>query len=173
MSTPTKRPLLVSTPEDPSTPLPSASNASRLWFFGFATLIVAGVVAAFVFQPAPAPPPEEIANDPLLAEGHRLYQMRCVSCHGATGRGDGPIAGSIGPNKPGNLASGEWKHGDRPEQVLGVIKNGVPGTNMAGWSDAFDEDQRHALAAYVYYLAGKTVPGELRRSPSQPSNEEF
>ncbi len=119
-------------------------------------------MAAFVFRPEPGPPPEEIADDPLLAEGHRLYQMRCVSCHGATGRGDGPIAESIGPNKPGNLASGEFKHGDQPEQVLGVIANGVPGTNMAGWRDAFDEDERRALAAYVYYLAGKEVPAVLR-----------
>jgi mono/diheme cytochrome c family protein len=88
--------------------------------------------------------------------------MRCVSCHGASGKGDGPIAESIGPNNPGNQAAGEFQHGDRPEQVLAVIRDGVSGTNMAGWRDVFDEGQRRALAAYVYHLAGKEVPEVLR-----------
>ena len=37
------------------------------------------------------PPPPEVAADPLLVRGREIYLDRCASCHGPSGRGDGPL----------------------------------------------------------------------------------
>jgi mono/diheme cytochrome c family protein len=36
-------------------------------------------------------------TDRVLDEGHALYQTYCLVCHGAEGKGDGPLAGKIPP----------------------------------------------------------------------------
>jgi mono/diheme cytochrome c family protein len=36
------------------------------------------------------------ADESSLAAGHRIYQYRCVSCHGTTGNGDGTDAIDLG-----------------------------------------------------------------------------
>jgi mono/diheme cytochrome c family protein len=33
---------------------------------------------------------------------------------------------------------------------------------MSGWTNVYSEEQVRALAAYVYHLAGRHVPEELR-----------
>ena len=65
--------------------------------------------------------------------------------------------------RTGNLTDDEWKHGDRPDQVIAVIAQGVPNTRMEGWSRVLDPPELSAVAAYVYYLARRPVPEELRR----------
>lgn len=147
---------LGSEPRDPS------PQASKLIFVALGILIAAGVAFATFYRKAIPPPSKEISGDPLLVQGHELYQMRCVSCHGVTGRGDGPIAATSGPTPVGDLSDNQWKHGDTPEQVLNVVTNGVRGTSMSAWSSAFNAQELRALAAYVYHLAGRDVPPQLR-----------
>lgn len=36
----------------------------------------------------------------VLAEGRKLYAANCASCHGAEGRGDGPLAANLDPPPP-------------------------------------------------------------------------
>lgn len=88
--------------------------------------------------------------------------MCCVACHGTDGRGDGPIASQLIGPPVGNLTDDVWKHGDRPEQVLSVIGQGVPNTRMEGWGRVLDPPDVKAVAAYVYFLARRRVPDELR-----------
>lgn len=73
----------------------------------------------------PALPPD---RDP--GRGRRLYADHCASCHGATGRADGPGARALSP-RPSNLADHEYR-GDRLAQALW---NGVAGTAMPAWRD--------------------------------------
>ncbi len=136
--------------------------ASRRIIVSLLLLMAIGFIFYRLLRRPVGPPPAEIAGDALLVEGRSLFLSRCVSCHGASGRGDGPIAKGISGPPPGNLVVSSWKHGDRPEQVLGVVTGGVPGTSMASWKDVFDARERRAVAAYVYHLAGRPVPGELR-----------
>ncbi len=136
--------------------------ASRRIFFALLVLMAVGLISYRLLRRPAGPPPADIAKDALLVEGRSLYLSRCVSCHGESGRGDGPIAKGITGPPPGDLVVRSWKHGDRPEQVLDVISRGVPGTSMAPWKDVFDARELRAVAAYVYYLAGRPVPGELR-----------
>jgi cytochrome c oxidase cbb3-type subunit 3 len=98
-----------------------------------------------------------------LTQGRAIYLARCVACHGTGGRGDGPLAGGLLGPPVGNLADKEWKHGDRPDQVLQVIGQGVPNTRMDAWNRVLDPPELKAVAAFVYYLARQPVPEDLRK----------
>ena len=137
-------------------------TASRLIVLAMLVLIAGGVGAFRMLSKPPPPPPPEVAADALLTQGRAIYLGRCATCHGNLGRGDGPIAGHLIGPPVGNLTDDNWKHGDRPDQVLAVIGQGVPNTRMEGWSRVLDPPELRAIAAYVYYLAKRPVPDELR-----------
>ncbi len=137
--------------------------ASRLIFLAMLGLLVGGLVGYQLLKKPIPPPPPEVANDPLLSEGRSIYFGRCATCHGSDGRGDGPIAANLLGPPVGNLTDNDWKHGDRPDQVMAVINGGVPNTRMTGWRNVLDPPQVRAVAAYVYYLAKRPVPEELRK----------
>jgi mono/diheme cytochrome c family protein len=137
-------------------------GASAWIFFGLLVLLISGFVAYRLLKTTPSPPPAQIAGDPLLVEGRELYLARCVSCHGSSGKGDGPIAHGLAGPPPGNLTDDQWKHGDQPGQVLKVLSAGVKDTAMPGFAGIFKPHELRALAAYVYHLANQQVPGELR-----------
>jgi len=126
-------------------------------------LLVGGLVSYQLLSKPLGPPPPEVAKDPLLTAGRLIYFGRCATCHGNDGRGDGPIAADLLGPPVGNLTDNDWKHGDRPEQVMAVIREGVPNTRMTGWSNVLDPPEVRAVAAYVYYLAKRPVPEELRK----------
>ncbi len=151
----------LSDPDGPGTIDPAAA---RWVFLGLLGLIIAGGLAFFVLRRPPPPPPAEVAGDPLLLEGRSIYLGRCVTCHGQQGRGDGPIASSLLGPPVGNISDGQWKHGGKPEEVLGVISKGVDGTRMAGWGLVLEPSQLRAVTAYVFYLARQPVPEVLRQA---------
>jgi cytochrome c oxidase cbb3-type subunit 3 len=137
--------------------------ASWLVFLGMLGLLVGGLASYQLLKKPLPPPPPEVAKDLLLTEGRLIYFSRCATCHGNEGRGDGPIANDLLGPPVGNLTDNDWKHGDRPDQVMAVIRDGVPNTRMNGWSNVLDPPQIQAVAAYVYYLAKRAVPEELRK----------
>jgi cytochrome c oxidase cbb3-type subunit III len=135
---------------------------SGLIVLAMLTLVAGGFIAFRMLLEPVGPAPPEVARDRLLSQGRLIYLARCVPCHGNDGRGDGPIAGQLIGPPVGNLTDQEWKHGDRPEQVVAVIAQGVPNTRMEGWSKVLDPPEVNAVAAYVYYLAGRAVPEAIR-----------
>jgi cytochrome c oxidase cbb3-type subunit 3 len=129
---------------------------------GMIALLAGAALAFFAFRQPVSPPPAEIANDPLLVQGREAYLARCVSCHGTSGKGDGPIAKGLSGPPPGDLTDATWKHGDQPDQVLAVVTRGVKDTAMPGWRGTFSAEELRAVSAYVYYLNGRPVPKSLR-----------
>ena len=151
-------------PDDDAPELPMGIDpvVSRRIFLGMLALL-AGAATTFSLLRAPvSPPPAAIAGDPLLVEGRETYLARCVSCHGESGRGDGPIAKGLAGPPVGDLKAAQWKHGDRPDQVLAVIAQGVRDTAMSPWKSTLSDRALHAVTAYVYHLAGRPVPPALR-----------
>lgn len=123
---------------------------------------IAGAVAFRALRPSSSPPPAAITADPLLVRGREVFLDRCATCHGQGGAGDGPIARNLAGPPVGNLTDADWKHGDAPGQVLGVIRLGVKETQMPAWGAYLPAADVKAVAGYVYHLAGRSVPGPIR-----------
>lgn len=147
--------------EQPATPLDPARGMG--WVLaGMILLLIVGLVVAARVRIETSPPPPEVARDPLLVLGREQFLRRCASCHGLNGHGNGPLARNLMGPPPGNLSDANWKYGDQPAQVLNVLRNGAPNSAMPAWKDSLTKEQLRAVAAYVYYLAKRDVPAQLR-----------
>jgi cytochrome c oxidase cbb3-type subunit 2 len=71
--------------------------------------------------------------------GRALFAVYCAQCHGARGRGDGPLAAALG--RPAGLDLGRGTLplvsfgpgvGTREQGLARVVRFGVPGTSMPG-----------------------------------------
>jgi cytochrome c oxidase cbb3-type subunit 3 len=151
-------------PDDdaPELPLGIDPVVSRRIFLGMLALLAGAMTAYSLLRTPASPAPAAIAHDPLLVEGREVYLARCASCHGESGRGDGPIARGLAGPPVGNLTDAHWKHGDSPDQVLAVVAQGVPNSAMPAWKSTLSDRALHAVTAYTYYLAGRPVPQALR-----------
>ncbi|WP_231733234.1 FTR1 family protein [Phenylobacterium sp. CCH12-B4] len=77
----------------------------------------------------------------------RLYAEQCASCHGASGRADGPGAKGLDP-APVAFADAERARERSLFGLYQVIGQGLDGTAMASFSH-LTEDERWALAFYA------------------------
>jgi mono/diheme cytochrome c family protein len=94
---------------------------------------------ALCVSPPPAPP----RSAALVGEGRQLYRlMRCASCHGASGRGDGPAAPALRDDagrliKPHDFVDiSEYKCGNRDIDLFRTIQTGMSGTRMPSFVSA-------------------------------------
>lgn len=96
-----------------------------------------------------------------LAEGRRLYEANCSSCHGATGRGDGAQAAGLNP-PPAPVGDAVAMADVTPAMMYRIISVGIAGTSMAGWSANLTPDQRWNLVAYINTLRApaNVAPGQ-------------
>src|SRR5215471_6241229 len=88
------------------------------------TFVAAPVFAQHAFTP------DEIA------EGSRLFQTNCTGCHGSSGDLVQGVA----------LMSGKFRRASTDDEVATIIRKGVPGTAMQGFS--FTEQQAGMIVAY-------------------------
>jgi mono/diheme cytochrome c family protein len=92
-------------------------------------------------------------NSKLLARGEVLFKQNCTSCHGESGQGNGPAAGTLNP-KPRNFTQpADWKRGFHVTDIFTTISTGVKGTGMAAFDFIMPAD-RMALAHLVRSLGG-------------------
>ena len=84
---------------------------------------------------------------PSIAEGSRLYQENCVSCHGENGFGDGVNAAELTP-KPANFHDRSRQQHRNIYALYNVISLGADGTAMPAFTK-LKADQRWALAFYI------------------------
>ena len=88
-----------------------------------------------------------------IADGKRLYQRYCASCHGSNGEG-GP-GNDLIPAAP-DLTDKEWKHGSTDGEIFAVIKNGVPpDLNMVPFADQLKDAEIWNVVNYIRWLAKK------------------
>lgn len=96
------------------------------------------------------------ASDPAQAvDGKAIYTQRCEVCHGANGDGNGPAAEMMFP-RPRDFTLGAFEvrttASDAPptdEDLINVIRNGMPGSTMPAWRDVLSGDEIAAVAAYI------------------------
>ncbi len=103
---------------------------------------------------------------PSLAQGKTLFAQNCSTCHGVSGKGDGPLAQTLKPS-PANF----WNESRMSElsafQVFNTIRLGVEGTPMPPFQHLKDEEIWD-LAFYVLSLRHQNVPN-LRLNFPLPS----
>ena len=97
-----------------------------------------------------------------IAKGKETYKMICETCHGPTGKGDGPGAQGIQPS-PRDFSKGEFKYDADKDGKAGadadlslIIKNGAAAYGgsplMVGWGAALQEADVANIIAFVRSL---------------------
>lgn len=100
----------------------------------------------------------------LLAEGKKLYEQNCVTCHGPKGDGKGQLGAALKPPpRDFNIPFKQWTHskGDL-KKVFEVITKGKPNTSMVKW-DQLSEQERWALVYFVVEFAAPKAPSKKAR----------
>ena len=90
-------------------------------------------------------------NPKLLARGEVLFKQNCSSCHGESGQGNGPAAGTLNPRPRNFTQSAGWKRGFHLTDIFTTISTGIKGTGMAAFDFIMPAD-RMALVHTVRSL---------------------
>ena len=99
-----------------------------------------------VNRPNPVP-----ANANTIALGQKLYVGNCMTCHGPSGKGDGP-GGAALEKKPADLGA-RIKAGATDGELFWKITEGR--SPMISWRGSLSETQRWELVNYIKTFAGK------------------
>jgi len=98
-----------------------------------------------------------LSTAPVAAgeDGKTVFTTYCATCHGDTGKGDGPASAALDP-KPAAFAS-EGFFDERPDDHLRkVIKEGGPSVGksplMAPWGSVLSDAQVEAVIAHIKTL---------------------
>ena len=75
-----------------------------------------------------------------LAEGQKLYERNCQSCHAYDRPGIGPV-----------LFDDEWIHGGSEADVLRVIREGVPAKGMPAWGAILGAERVEMVTDYLLH----------------------
>lgn len=105
------------------------------------------------------PVPLAPAQLPDLKRGDTLFQTNCAACHGATGHGNGPAAGSLDP-KPVNFTDRARARQRSVFALEQVIDQGISGTAMQSFArlptqDRWDLAFKVGTYAYPQSLAAE------------------
>lgn len=93
-------------------------------------------------------------SDEVLLEGERIYQTKgtCFTCHGTTGRGDGPAGLELNP-RPRNFTNPRFHELRTDGEMFWVIRHGSPGTRMFSYSPSIiTEDEAWKVIHYLRTL---------------------
>lgn len=132
-----------------------ASKAANTTVADQARALAAGLLAAY---PVPMSP----AKAPDLQRGAKLYEAQCASCHGAEGRGDGPLAAKLNP-PPIALSDHDRAQQRSVFSLQQIISHGVEGTAMPSFAH-LSEDDRWAIA---YFASTLSYTAKERQAGSQ------
>ena len=90
-----------------------------------------------------------------VEEGKKLYGQICATCHGQSGKGDGPGAAALNP-KPRDHTDKEYMSKLSDDDLFKVIKNGGASVGksplMPPWGSTLKDDQIKDVIAYVRTL---------------------
>jgi mono/diheme cytochrome c family protein len=100
----------------------------------------------------------DVANAELVAQGQRLYQTRCASCHGSDLRGEQgwptPRPNGAMPASPLDASGTAWQHDD--QWLFVTIKQGGQATappgytsSMPGFGGGLTDAQIWAVISYI------------------------
>ncbi len=101
-----------------------------------------------------------VATREDLAAGQRVFDAQCGLCHGRDG------TGAMGPN----LQRATLRHAAGDDELIGLVRNGIPGTEMPAFYLSMTERMVWQTAAYVRSLgrvAQSPLPGDPQRGAAR------
>lgn len=152
---PAPSPVAEPSPAAPSpSPSPAAAQASP------AQIAAAGIPeAARAFPGVAEVATMDLTIDPALAaKGKELFAGAgtCNTCHGESGKGDGPAGAALDPKPRDLTAAAGFKYGTSDKALYRTIDYGVPNTGMAAMGaesgGTLSPDEVKAVVAYVKTL---------------------
>lgn len=93
-----------------------------------------------------------------LVAGKAVYDANCAVCHLQEGQG------LVGPN----LTDEFWVHGGSYNDVVTLIRNGVPAKGMISWKTQISKQQILEVSSYIMTLQGTNPP-----NPKAPEGERY
>jgi len=87
-----------------------------------------------------------LTDEASMTSGKNVFAANCAVCHAADG------GGTIGPN----MTDKYWIHGNRMEDLMLTIKQGVPAKGMISWKGMLTPLQMQEVASYILSLQGTT-----------------
>ena len=91
-----------------------------------------------------------------IAAGKRIFDAQCAWCHGTNG------TGGTGPS----LQRATLRHAADDSSLVGIVRKGIPGTEMPNFEFSLTDRTAWQTAAYVRSLgriAAQRVPGDVTR----------
>jgi mono/diheme cytochrome c family protein len=134
----------------------STGNSSRA-LIALAIFSISGSLLAQGSSDWKAPPTAANRPNPLAgnanatALGQKLYTANCMTCHGPSGKGDGP-GGAALEKKPADLGA-RIRSGETDGTLFWKITEGR--SPMVSWRGSLSETQRWELVNYIKTFAGK------------------
>lgn len=97
----------------------------------------------------------QITSGTDSSKGKELYENYCTSCHGISGKGDGPAAVSLRP-KPRNLTDSEYMSSLNDQYLFNVISKGGAAVGkspfMPGWGNTLSSKDIANIISYIRSL---------------------
>lgn len=130
------------------------------------SLLVSAAALLALLLPVRLAPAQEAAN------GEAIYRAWCLECHGPEGRGDGPAAARMLP-RPRDFVGARYQvrttgSGELPtdDDLMRVMRDGLPGTAMPGWPNLSDQEKRDVVAFVKSFspFFERETPEVLQRS---------
>ena len=91
-----------------------------------------------------------LTDNESMTKGKAVFDVNCVACHGANGEG------LIGPN----FCDTNWIHGGSIDDLVRIIRVGVPAKGMIPWDKTLTPDQVLQVASYILTLEGTSPPNQ-------------
>ncbi len=135
-----------------------AASIACLLFFGIVAWVALrpGIVRAYPTSFYASTQPYAA---PSIGRGAPLYKENCAVCHGAAGRGDGPLAGKLAV-RPANLTEPHvFAH--KPGEIFWWISHGTDNGVMPGFADKLNADQRWDLVNFLLARAAGVLTKDV------------
>lgn len=113
-------------------------------------LVVGGIILAALWLASGVS-----ADQGDAAKGQAIYAKFCASCHGTTGKGDGPAAAALNP-KPKDLTDKAYMSKLDDKYLVDIIAKGGAAVGksplMPSWEKALKAEDIHNVIAYIRSL---------------------
>jgi mono/diheme cytochrome c family protein len=105
----------------------------------------------------------EPSGEEQMKLGKQVYESQCQSCHGKSGKGNGPAGQALQPS-PRNFqsADAEWVNGTSPFGIMTTLNNGIEGAAMSSYK-SLSTKKRWAVTHYLR----QWIPEKRRKTATE------